>query len=285
MRIGFVWLPHIAVQVAILQDPSLRGRPLVVGDSADPSGRVVDASAEAGAAGVAPGMRLPAARELIPAAAVHIADPTAMADIVERALSLLERFSEVIEPSESGGAYLHPVIPGPGLANERRVGAIIVDALAAALGLSARIAIAPGMFVARVAAPHHAVATVTIIPDGEAAAFLAPLPVGELGLAPRAIERLGITTIGAFAALPPDSLPRRFGPASAPGGSNATHDLRADARRPADPRARRACRPSGARSARSEPSPCWRTGAGLSNAATCASRPTIPGGPSRSSTG
>jgi nucleotidyltransferase/DNA polymerase involved in DNA repair len=224
MRVGYLWLPHLPVQTARRRSPDRRDYPLLIGDligqpigttdlttgGAIPRGRVVDASSDCLAAGVTVGMALREARELVPAAAILPADPDADAELLARALDLLERFSAQIEETAGEGAWF---IPAP--TDERRLGAALVDGLAAALGLEAAVALAPGKFVARLAA-HRAAERVTLVSD--AAAYLAPLPATLLPLAPGAQDRLkllGITTVGAFAQLPVASVPRRFGPDAA----------------------------------------------------------------------
>ncbi|MGW1290693.1 Y-family DNA polymerase, partial [Streptomyces sp. NPDC002586] len=87
----------------------------------------------------------------------------------------------------------------------------LVDRLVAAvaeLGWQARAGIADSVFTAALAARSG-----EIIPAGGDAAWLAPYPVGVLGV-PRLTEllqRLGIRTVGAYAGLPEDKVQARFG--------------------------------------------------------------------------
>ncbi|WP_327309818.1 DNA polymerase Y family protein (plasmid) [Streptomyces sp. NBC_01298] len=86
-------------------------------------------------------------------------------------------------------------------------------AATAEAGHRAEVGLADTMFAAALAAR-----TSQNVPAGATAAFLAPYPVGVLGL-PRLselLQRLGLSTVGAFAALPADSVTARFGaPAAA----------------------------------------------------------------------
>ena len=72
----------------------------------------------------------------------------------------------------------------------------------------ARVGVADGGFAARLAARRG-----VIVPPGETPAFLAPWSVGALGDAALAdlLVRLGLRTLGAFAALPPASVLARMG--------------------------------------------------------------------------
>ncbi len=222
MRIGYVWFPHLSVQVAILRHPTLRGRPLVIGGDQTGRGRVVDASDDCLAAGVKNGMAIREAAELVPSATFLPTDPNGDADVFARALDLLDRFAEAIEENGCEGAWFVPAgppthSPASRTAEERRLGATIVDGIAAALGLNARVGIGSGKFVARVAARRASAGAVEVVVTEETAAYLESLPVTLLPLSLRSIERLkllGISTIGAFAHLPSDALPRRFGPES-----------------------------------------------------------------------
>lgn len=94
--------------------------------------------------------------------------------------------------------------------------AALVDLVATAATAAApalptpQVGIADGLFAALAAARAG-----LVVPPGETASFLSPLPVGELvdpalaGL----LARLGIRTVGAFAALPPGHVAGRFGTA------------------------------------------------------------------------
>jgi len=78
--------------------------------------------------------------------------------------------------------------------------------------LVAKIANNIGKARAQTGAPPNAI---TVVPPGEEAAFLAPLPLRELwGVGPKTAEqlaRLGLRTIGDLARWPADDLERRFG--------------------------------------------------------------------------
>jgi protein ImuB len=82
----------------------------------------------------------------------------------------------------------------------------------------ARVGVADGPFAAEQAArAARGHASVEIVPHGASAAFIAPLPVG-LVVDPRTttlLNRLGVRTLGEFAALPADDVRRRFGAAGA----------------------------------------------------------------------
>lgn len=219
MCLGYLWLPGLSIQLARHRHPRLRECPLIIGDPAG-RGRVFDASPECRAVGVRSGMAMREAIELIPSAVCLPPSPDQEAEVFAHALDLLERFSDALEEDGRRGAWFLPATLGPRSPaargrDERRLGAAIVDGLAAALGLEARVGIASGKHLARLAAERLTTSSVEVIASADTTAYLDPLPVTFLPLLPRAIERLkllGVTTIGAFAHLPVEELPRRFGP-------------------------------------------------------------------------
>jgi protein ImuB len=86
-----------------------------------------------------------------------------------------------------------------------------MEARLASLGLTARLAVAPSWGAAWALARYSKVRA--ICPEGGIAATLAPLPVAGLRLGGETIlllQRLGLKTIGALAAVPRLSLARRF---------------------------------------------------------------------------
>ncbi|MFF7592278.1 hypothetical protein ACFZCK_32870 [Kitasatospora purpeofusca] len=85
-------------------------------------------------------------------------------------------------------------------------GAPAAPAVVPPLGL---VGVADGLFAAVLAARAG-----VLVPAGRTAEFLAPYPVAALGDAGLAelLDRLGLPTVGAFAALPAESVADRFGP-------------------------------------------------------------------------
>ncbi|BDZ37869.1 hypothetical protein GCM10025863_04830 [Microbacterium suwonense] len=76
-----------------------------------------------------------------------------------------------------------------------------------------RVGVADGVFTAELAARGAADAKCAVIPTGQARAFLAPLPLAVLGEPELAdlLRRLGISTLGGFAALEAVAVRERFG--------------------------------------------------------------------------
>lgn len=203
--------------------------------------RVVIAAAcpAARALGLVPGMALAQARAQVAGLDIRPADPEGdRAELAQLAVALARRWSPsvAIEGDDTlfldltGVAHLH--------GGEARMARRLVRLLAR-LGVSARVAIAdtPGAAWALAHFPHrhpgdcrdlrpHAAPPaardpsfrrddgVAVVAPGQHAEALAPLPIEALRITPAAAEllhRLGVTRIGALAAMPRAPLVRRFG--------------------------------------------------------------------------
>ncbi|MFJ9460798.1 DNA polymerase Y family protein [Kitasatospora sp. NPDC101447] len=179
-------------------------------------GRILAASGAARAAGVRRGQRLRSAQALVAGLEVHERDVDVEARLFEPVADAVGRLAahlEVVRPGvlaapATGAARFHG---GEDVLAER-----VVDAVEAT-GHPCTVGIADGLFAARLAARAQ-----RIVPVGESARFLAPFPVAELGDGRLAdlLGRLGLSTVGQFAALPAGSVADRFG-----GAGVAAHRL------------------------------------------------------------
>ena len=169
---------------------------------------VVASSAAARAEGVRRGQRRREAQSRVPDLVVLAADPARDARAFEPVVAAVEELAPGIEILRPGLA----VVAAKGAARYFGGEEPLIDVLAgvvADVGHEARFGVADGTFAAVQAAYR-----LQVVPPGESAAFLAPLPVQALGDADLAdlLVRLGIDTLGRFAALPDDEVLARFGP-------------------------------------------------------------------------
>ena len=128
----------------------------------------------------------------------------------------LRTFAEVLAAVEAYCPWVTPVRPGicslPARGPARYFGGeeALVDLVhEAASGVApAEVGIADGLFAAVLAARRG-----VVVPAGRTPAFLAPLPVAILGQPDLAelLDRLGVRTLGEFAALPDADILGRFG--------------------------------------------------------------------------
>lgn len=214
MPVACVSVPHFALRVAVLEQPELDGTPLVL---AAPSGArpvVLDATPEAAARGIRPGLGLREVPALCPAALILHPHPLREAHALHTITLALETRSPAVEvnPDQAGCFFVDLT----GL--ERRLG---LPAQAARQLLRAvpsvlrpRVGIAPGKFAASIAAAAAPPGGHVILDAATTTEFLAKAPVAWLPMPPsklRQFERLGIRVLGDLAKLPASAVQARFG--------------------------------------------------------------------------
>ena len=202
------------------RDPSLVGKPFAVGGQPDRRGVVASCSYAARSFGVRSAMPMATAVRLCPDLIIV---PHRFGAYREASRAVMDRVNDLtplVEQISIDEAFLDvTMLPDPAEAIARRLQGTINDdlRLPCSLGVAtnklvAKIANTVGKARARTGHPPN---TIQVVPPGEEAAFLAPLPVEELwGVGPKTAEqlaRLGLRTIGDIARWPADDLVRRFG--------------------------------------------------------------------------
>ena len=195
--------------------PELRGRPVIVGGDPRARGVVSAASYEARAFGVHSAMPLRTAAALCPAGAFLPVDGAKYRRESRRVMEILGRFTPLLEQVSIDEAFLdvagsEPLF-GPPEAIARRIRAAVRDEV----GLTASVGAATTKLVAKIASDLRKPDGLVVVPPGEEAAFLAPLPIRRLwgvGEQTRVVlAEHGVRTIGDLAELPVDVLVRRLG--------------------------------------------------------------------------
>jgi DNA polymerase-4 len=205
-----------------LRRPELRGTPVIVGGVHDENGRLVTrrgvvaaASYEARRFGVHSAMPLATALRLCPQANVVPADFTAYRDKSRQVFALARAVTPLVEPLSLDEAYLDVTGSRLRFGEPEEIAARLRDEILESTGLHASFGVATTKVVAKVASDLRKPRGFVVVPPGEEAAFLAPLPLRRLpGLGPaaeRALTGLGVTTLGQLAALPRDVVQRRAG--------------------------------------------------------------------------
>ena len=196
--------------------PELRGLPVIVGGGGpDDRGVVSTASYEARRFGVHSAMPLRTAGRLCPDGIFLPVDGAKYARESGRVMAILRRFTPRVEQVSIDEAFLDvagsEALFGSPDEIARRLKAAVHDET----GLTASVGVATTKLVAKVASDLRKPDGLVVVPAGEEAAFLAPLPIRRLwGVGPAtaaALAELGVVTIGDLAALPQDHLARRFG--------------------------------------------------------------------------
>ena len=185
--------------VELHRHPAFRGLPLVVGGDPDRRGVVATASYAARAYGIRSAMSCAEARRRCPDVVFVRPDMARYREWSRRVWDLVARHSPCVEQVGIDEGYL--VLDETGEAHAR----LIRQAIRDEVRLSASLGVATCKVVAKIASDRDKPGGITVVPPGQEAAFLAPLPVRALpGVGPRTGERLaaaGLHTVGDLAAL------------------------------------------------------------------------------------
>jgi DNA polymerase-4 len=197
--------------------PELRGRPVVVGGAGgeDARGVVSAASYEARVFGIHSAMSLREAYRRCPEAVFLPVDGRRDQIASRDVMTILRRFTPLVEPISIDEAFLDvtgsAALFGDGPTIARR----IKDEVRGEVGLTASVGVAGTKLVAKIASDLRKPDGLVVVPVGEEAAFLAPLPIGRLwGVGEKtaaALAEYSVRTIGDLAGLAPDLVVRRFG--------------------------------------------------------------------------
>ena len=209
--IVFILVPGFYAAVEQADDPSLRGRPVIVGGDPAKRGRVTGLSREARARGVEEGMETRHALELCPDATLRRTRLKRYRELASELRELLRADSERLEELGLEGTFIE--LP-PGADSLARTAALCVR-LQAEFGVAAVAGIAPTRFAAVLAARHAGPGGIRRVEEADVEAFLAPFPVGEIwGLGPATVEKLaehGVHSIAQLRALDPARLAQLSG--------------------------------------------------------------------------
>ncbi|MGA7235948.1 MAG: DNA polymerase IV [Bryobacteraceae bacterium] len=203
------------VSVEELYDPSLRGKPVVVGGRANERGVVSAASYAARKFGVHSAMPLRTAYKLCPQAIFVDGHPDRYREYSKKVYAVLQDFSPVVEMASVDEAYIDNTgaerLYGPPL----KAAHLLHDRMKAATQLNCSIGISASRMVAKVASDQAKPNGILWIIPGCESAFLAPLDVRKIPGVGKVTEKnlhtLGIRKVGDLAKLDDAFLEQRFG--------------------------------------------------------------------------
>jgi len=203
------------VSVERVLNPSLGQRPVIVGGAADDRGVVTSASREARESGVHAGMATAIARRLCPEATFLPGRGRLYARASAAAFKVLSEFAARVERASIDEAWLDVTDELERWHSAFDLAASLQRALSDRLGLPASAGIAANKMVAKVACTRAKPEGILEVWPGYEAAFLAPLPVGDLpGVGPvlaRKLELFGLKTVGQLARVNPALMETTFG--------------------------------------------------------------------------
>jgi DNA polymerase-4 len=194
-------------------DPTLRGRPVIVG-----GGVVLAASYEAKAAGVRTAMGGARARALCPNAVVVPPRMSAYSEASKAVFAIFERTSPLVEGLSIDEAFLDVRGLRHISGTPTQIAARLRAEVRAEAGLPITVGLACTKFLAKVASGVAKPDGLLVIPAGSELAFLHPLPVERLwGVGRVTSEKLrshGITTVREVAELGEETLVKMLGRAA-----------------------------------------------------------------------
>ncbi len=217
--IAHVDMDAFFVAVERRDDPSLEGKPVIVGGSTGSRGVVAAASYEARRFGVHSAMPMVRARRLCPQAEYIPASHSKYSAASKQVMDLLQTFSPALQAVSVDEAYLDLTGTGRHHGSPYAAAQGIRRAVAAELGFSASIGVASNRLMAKVASKLAKPAGILHIYPGREAAILAPLAAGVLPgvgkVTAACLRGMGIRTVGDIARLPLSILEANFKSAGA----------------------------------------------------------------------
>ena len=182
-----------------LDDPDLRGRPVLVG-ARSRRGVVAAASYEARPSGVHSAMSMVEALRRCPEAVVVPPRRSRYLEVSRQVFAVFRRYTPLVEGLSVDEAFLDVTGSRSLFGDGPEIAASIKKDILDETGLTGSAGVAPNKFVAKIASDLDKPNGLTIVPEGQAAEFLAPLPLERMWrVGPKARVKLraaGLRTIG-----------------------------------------------------------------------------------------
>ncbi len=200
--------------VEIRDDPSLRGKPVLVG-GVGRRGVVAAASYEARKYGCHSAQPMAVALRKCPQAVVLPSRIGAYSEASEQAFEVFAEFSPLVEALSIDEAFLEMTGSERLLGAPREAAEALRAEVYARTRLTCSVGIASVKFISKIASAFNKPDGVTEVPPGGELDFLAPLPIGKLwGVGPKTEVRLrerGVAVVGDLRSISAQELVRRFG--------------------------------------------------------------------------
>jgi DNA polymerase-4 len=204
--------------VESLKDPSLKGKPVIVGGVGG-RGVVSSASYEARVFGVRSAMPTVRARRLCPDGVFVAPDFNAYQAHSNRFREVLLSFTPLVEPISLDEAFLDVAGAERLFGSPETIAAKIRADVEREVGVTCSVGVAPTKFVAKLASDGCKPDGMLVVPAEGVLDYLEPLPVGRLwGVGEKTgdtLGRMGIRTIGDLSRTPQAILARLLGEQSA----------------------------------------------------------------------
>ncbi len=204
--------------VEIAEDPTLAGKPLIVGGRSH-RGVVTSSTYDVRALGVRAGMPIHQARSLAPMALILPGNHDLYRDYSKEVMRILSAITPLMEPLSIDEAFLDVSGSRRRLGAPRGIAQQLRTELRNKLRLPASVGIGNSKTVAKIASSHAKPDGILLVPAAMTVPFLHSLPVGALpgvgGRTSAALARRGIDTVEQLAATDLPTLIRWLGEAQA----------------------------------------------------------------------
>jgi DNA polymerase-4 len=198
-----------------LDNPDLRGRPVVVGGSPETRGVVAAASYEARKSGVHSAMPMSRALRLCPAAVRVSPRFDRYAEISRQVMGVFRSVTPLVEPLSLDEAFLDVTGRHDEYGGAKGLAVYVKNEVKRETGLTVSIGVGTNKTIAKIASDMKKPDGLVLVPPGAEARFLAPLPIRALwGVGPKseeALTREGFARVGDIARANPARLERLVG--------------------------------------------------------------------------
>ncbi|HZZ44559.1 MAG TPA: DNA polymerase IV [Tepidisphaeraceae bacterium] len=197
-----------------LDDPALRGKPLLIG-SDRPRGVVATASYEARPFGCRSAMPMAVAKRLCPQAIIVPVRMSRYREVSDHLFRILDDFSPVVEPVSVDEAFMDMTGMDRLAGSGEQIAVRLRRRIREELHLTASVGVAPNKFLAKLASDLKKPDGLTVVTAEDIDHILPPLPVTRIwGIGPKTADRLAgmnIKTIGDLRRMPGEFFSREFG--------------------------------------------------------------------------
>jgi DNA polymerase IV (DinB-like DNA polymerase) len=185
----------------IREDPTLKGKPVIIGgDPEKGRGVVTTCSYEARAYGIHSAMPVAKAYTLCPHGMYIRPNFALYKEVSDNIMEILKQFSDVFQKAGIDEAYLDATTVVLQYKTPLLYGKALQDAVVKKEKITCSVGIAPNKSVAKIASDYKKPGGITVVPPSGLLTFLRPLPVEKInGVGKKTKEVLnnyGITTIG-----------------------------------------------------------------------------------------
>jgi DNA polymerase-4 len=200
--------------VEVLDNPELKGKPVIVGGSKE-RGVVSSASYEARKFGVHSAQPMATAMKLCPNGIVLPGRMARYQAVSKQVFEIFYLFTPLVEPLSIDEAFLDVTASTRLLGSPIEIAEKIKQMVVVKTGLTISAGVAPSKFVAKVASDMEKPDGLTVVPADKVREFLDPLPIKKMWgvgkVTQKALSRLNIHTFKDLRQVPVGGLEKKFG--------------------------------------------------------------------------